>query len=127
MIPAFSTYQPIEHLTKIAAQLRLRSGKVGSQTKVVPSRLYMALINALKDKLNEFNQNAAALWEWFQRIQQDKAFARMPREFKDYKNAVSFVDARDLLGLTQLFENHQIQKHANLTRYMTLIQGMAKL
>ncbi|MDM1344506.1 hypothetical protein HXZ95_09670 [Acinetobacter pseudolwoffii] len=127
LIPAFSTYQPIEHLAKLAAQLRLQSGKVGPQTKVVPSRLYIALINALADKLNEFNQNAPALLQWFQRIQQDKAFARMPREFKDYKNAVSFVDARDLLGLTVLFENNQIQKHANLTRYMTLIQGMAKL
>ncbi len=40
---------------------------------------------------------------------------------------ISFADARDLLGLTALFENNQIQKHANLTRYMTLIQGMAKL
>lgn len=27
----------------------------------------------------------------------------------------------------ELFENNQIQKHANLTRYITLIQGMAKL
>ncbi|MFP6842479.1 MAG: hypothetical protein VB979_09910 [Acinetobacter sp.] len=127
LIPAFSTYQPIEHLAKLAGQLRLQSGKVGPQTKVVPSRLYIALINTLADKLNEFNQKAPALLHWFQRIQQDKAFARMPREFKDYKNAVSFVDARDLLGLTVLFENNQIQKHANLTRYMTLIQGMAKL
>ena len=127
VIPAFSTYKPIEHLAKLTAQLRLQSGKVGPQTKVVPSRLYMALINVLTDKLNEFNQNAATLLQWFQRIQQDKAFARMPREFKDYRNAVSFVDARDLLGLTQLFENNQIRKHANLTRYMTLIQGMAKL
>lgn len=127
LIPAFSTYQPIEHLAKLAAQLRLQSGKVGPQTKVVPSRLYIALINTLADKLNEFNQNAPALLQWFQRIQQDKAFARMPREFKDYKNAVSFVDARDLLGLTVLFENNQIRKHANLTRYMTLLQGMAKL
>ncbi|UUS57327.1 hypothetical protein MST16_15050 [Acinetobacter sp. YH16040_T] len=127
LIPAFSTYQPIEHLAKLVAQLRLQSNKVGPQTKVVPSRLYIALINALADKLNEFNQNAVALLQWFQRIQQDKAFARMPREFSYYKNAVSFVDARDLLGLTQLFENNQIQKHANLTRYMTLIQGMAKL
>ena len=40
---------------------------------------------------------------------------------------MSFVDARDLLGLTAVFENHQIHKHANLTRYMTVIQGMAKL
>ena len=77
--------------------------------------------------MNEFNQYAPALYQWFQRIQQEPSFARMPREFKDYKNAVSFVDARDLLGLTALFENNQIQKHANLTRYMTLIQGMAKL
>ena len=127
LIPAFSTYQPIEYLVKLATQLRLQSGKVGPQTKVVPSRIYIALINALAEKLNEFNQYTPALKEWFQRIQQDKAFARMPREFKDYKNAVSFVDARDLLGLTVLFENNQIQKHANLTRYMTLIQGMAKL
>src|SRR5690606_11407771 len=127
LIPAFTTYQSIEHLAKLAAQLRLQSGKVGPQTKVVPSRLYIALINALADKLNEFNQNAPALLQWFQHIQQDKAFARMPREFKDYKNAVSFSDARDLLGLTALFENNQIHKHANLTRYMTLIQGMAKL
>ncbi|ENW23222.1 hypothetical protein [Acinetobacter lwoffii] len=127
LIPAFNTYQPIEHLAKLAAQLRLQSAKVGPQTKVVPSRLYIALINALADKLNEFNQNAPALLQWFQRIQQEPSFARMPREFSDYKKAVSFVDARDLLGLTALFENHHIHKHANLTRYMTIIQGMAKL
>lgn len=127
LIPAFSTYKPIEHLAKLAAQLHLQSNKVGPQTKLIPSRLYIALINALADKLNEFNQNASALLKWFQRIQQEPSFARMPREFKDYKNAVSFTDARDLLGLTALFENNQIQKHANLTRYMTLIQGMAKL
>lgn len=60
LIPAFSTYQPIEHLAKLAAQLRLQSGKVGPQTKVVPSRLYIALINTLADKLNEFNQYAPA-------------------------------------------------------------------
>ena len=127
LIPAFSTYKPIEHLAKLAAQLRLQSGKVGPQTKLIPSRLYIALINALADKLNEFNQNASALLNWFQRKQQAANFALMPTEFKREKNAVSFADARDLLGLTALFENNQIQKHANLTRYMTLIQGMAKL
>jgi len=127
LIPAFCTYHPIEHLAKLAAQLRLQSGKVGAQTKLIPSRIYIALINALAEKLNEFNQYAPALKEWFQRIQQEPSFARMPREFSDYKKAVSFVDARDLLGLTALFENHKIRKHANLTRYMTVIQGMAKL
>ena len=127
LIPAFSTYQPIEHLAKLAAQLRLQSNKVGPQTKVIPSRLYMALINALADQLNEFNQNAPALLQWFQRIQQDANFALMPVEFRRAKRAISFNDARDLLGLTQLFENHQIRKHANLTRYITIIQGMAKL
>lgn len=127
LIPAFSTYQPIEHLAKLAAQLRLRSGKIGPRTKVVPPRLYMALINTLADQLNEFNQNAPALLQWFQRIQQDANFALMPVEFKRAKRAISFNDARDLLGLTQLFENHQIRKHANLTRYITIIQGMAKL
>ena len=127
LIPAFSTYKPIEHLAKLAAQLRLQSGKVGPQTKVVPSRLYIALINALADKLNEFNQNASALLKWFQRKQQDANFALMPTEFKREKNAVSFADARDLLGLTDFFENNNIKKHANLTRYITLIQGIAKL
>ena len=127
LIPAFSTYQPIEHLAKLAAQLRLQSNKVGPQTKVIPSRLYIVLINALADQLNEFNQNAPALLQWFQRIQQDANFALMPVEFKRAKRAISFNDARDLLGLTQLFENHQIRKHANLTRYITIIQGMAKL
>ena len=127
VIPAFSTYKPIEHLARLAARIRLQSGKVGPQTKLIPSRIYMILINGLSEKLNEFNHYVPALHQWFQRIQQEPYFARMPREFKDYKNAVSFVDARDLLGLTALFENNQIQKHANLTRYMTLIQGMAKL
>ena len=127
LIPAFSTYKPIEYLAKLAAQLHLQSNKVGPQTKLIPSRIYINLINGLAEKLKEFNQHVPALLKWFQRIQQEPSFARMPREFKDYKNAVSFVDARDLLGLTKLFENHSIQKHANLTRYMTLIQGMAKL
>lgn len=127
VIPAFSTYQPIEHLAKIAAQLRLQSGKVGPQTKLVPSRLYMTLINALTAKLNEFNQYAPALLQWFQRTQQDVNFALMPVQFRRAKRAISFTKARDLLGLTELFENHQIRKHANLTRYITIIQGMAKL
>ncbi|RZG88406.1 hypothetical protein EXE10_02400 [Acinetobacter sp. WCHAc060033] len=127
LIPAFSTYKPIEHLAKLAAQLRLQSGKVGPQTKVIPSRLYIGLINALADKLNEFNQNASALLKWFQRIQSNSTFALMPVEFKRAKNAISFTDARDLLGLTALFEDNQIRKHSNLTRYMTLVQGMAKL
>ncbi|MEK0214969.1 hypothetical protein [Acinetobacter junii] len=127
LIPAFSTYKPIEHLAKLAAQLRLQSGKVGPQTKLVPSRLYIALINALADKLNEFNQNASALLKWFQRMQRDSTFALMPVEFKRAKHAISFADAHDLLGLTKLFENNQIRKHANLTRYITVIQGMAKL
>ena len=61
VIPAFSTYQPIQHLAKLAAQLRLQSGKVGPQTKLIPSRIYMALINILADQLNEFNQYAPAL------------------------------------------------------------------
>ena len=127
LIPAFSTYKPIEHLVKLATQLRLQSNKVGPQTKLIPSRIYINLINRLAEKLNEFNQHALALLKWFQRIQQEPSFARMPSEFKAYKNAVSFVDARDLLGLTQLFKNNQIQKHANLTRYITIIQGIAKL
>ena len=127
VIPAFSTYQPIQHLAKLVAQLRLQSGKVGPQTKLIPSRIYMALINILADQLNEFNQYAPALLQWFQRTQQDINFALMPVEFRRAKRAISFTNARDLLGLTELFENHQIRKHANLTRYMTLIQGMAKL
>ena len=127
LIPAFNEYKSIEYLKKIAAQLRLQSSKVGPQTKLIPSRIYIALINSLAEKLNEFNQHAPALKQWFQRIQQDQTFARMPREFKAYKKAVSFVDAHNLLGLTTLFENNQIHKHANLTRYMTVVQGMAKL
>ncbi|MEB4799400.1 hypothetical protein [Acinetobacter soli] len=127
IIPAFSTYKPIEYLTKLAAQKRLQSSKVGPQTKLIPSRLYIALINTLTDKLREFNEYTPVLKKWFQRIQQDKTFARMPREFKNYKNSVSFIEARDLLGLTTLFENNQICNHANLTGYMTLIQGMAKM
>ena len=127
VIPAFSTYQPIEHLAKIAAQLRLQSGKVGPQTKVIPSRIYIALINSLAGQLDEFNQYALALKQWFQRTKQDANFALMPVEFKRAKRAISFADARDILGLTTLFEKHQIQKHVNLTSYITLIQGMAEL
>ncbi|MEB3767278.1 hypothetical protein [Acinetobacter sp. MD2] len=127
LIPAFSTYKPIEHLTQLIAQFKLQSRKVGPQTKLIPSRIYIALINSLIKKLSEFNKNAPALGKWFQLIQKDKTFACMPRKFRNYKKAVSFIDARDSLGLTELFENNNIHKHANLTKYMTLIQGMAKL
>ena len=127
LIPAFNEYKSIEYLKKIAAQLRLQSSKVGPQTKLIPSRIYIALINSLAEKLNEFNQHTLALKQWFQRTQQDASFALMPVEFKRAKRAISFADARDLLGLTTLFENNQIHKHANLTRYMTIVQGMAKL
>lgn len=129
LIPAFNSYRPIEYLTQLAAQLRLHSNKVGPQTKLIPSRIYINLINALAGKLKEFNQYAPALLKWFQRKQQDPTFALMPTEFKRKctQHPISFVDARDLFGLTALFERNNIQKHANLTRYMTLIQGMAKL
>ncbi|WP_180008908.1 hypothetical protein [Acinetobacter sp. YH12238] len=129
IIPAFSTYKPIEHLVKLATQLRLQSNKVGPQTKLIPSRIYINLINALAEKLTEFNQYAPALLKWFQRKQQDPTFALMPTEFKRKcsQHPISFINARDLFGLTALFECNNIQKHANLTHYMTLIQGMAKL
>ncbi len=129
LIPAFSTYKPIEHLAKFAAQLHLQSNKVGPQTKLIPSRIYINLINSLAEKLKEFNQYAPALLKWFQRKQQDPTFALMPTEFKRKRtlHPISFVDARDLFGLTALFERNNIQKHANLTLYMTAIQGMAKL
>ena len=127
LIPAFSLYKPIEHLAQLATQLRLHSAKVSPQTKLIPSRIYIALISTLADKLNEFNQNTLVLKKWFQRKQQDPNFALMPVEFKRAKSGISFEDARDLLGLTTLFENNHIQKHANLTLYMTQIQGMAKL
>jgi hypothetical protein len=127
LIPAFSVYKPIEHLAKLATQLRMQSNKIGPQTKLIPSCLYIALINGLAEKLNEFNQHTLALKQWFQRTQQDASFALMPVEFQRAKRAISFADARDLLGLTTLFENNQIHKHANLTRYITVIQGMAKL
>ena len=127
LIPAFSTYKPIEYLAKLATQLRLQSGKIGPQTKLIPSRIYINLINSLAENINEFNQNAPALLKWFQRTQRDATFALMPVEFGRAKHATSFADARDLLGLTELFENNQIRKHANLTGYITIIQGMAKL
>ncbi len=57
-----STYKPIEHLAKTCcSNYACSQGKVGPQTKLIPSRIYMALINGLADKLNEFNQNAPAL------------------------------------------------------------------
>lgn len=127
LIPAFLVYKPIQHLGEIAAKLCLQSTKIGPQTKLIPSRIYINLINALTGKLSEFNHNAPALFKWFQRLQQDKGFALMPTEFKRTQQATSFADARDLIGLTELFENNNIQKHANLTRYITLVQGMAKL
>lgn len=129
LIPAFYTYKPIEYLAKLAAQLWLQLDNVGAQTKLIPSSIYIALINALTDKLNEFNQNVPALLKWFQRRQQDPTFALMPIEFKRKRtqHPISFDDARDLFGLTALFERNNIQQHANLTLYMTLIQGMAKL
>ncbi|KXZ61989.1 hypothetical protein AVENLUH5627_03524 [Acinetobacter venetianus] len=127
LIPAFNVYKPILHLEKVIAKLRIQSNKIGPQTKLIPSRIYIKLINGLSEKLAEFNQNAPALRQWFQRILQDKAFALMPSEFKRIPHATSFTDARDLLGLTDFFENNNIKKHANLTRYITLIQGIAKL
>ena len=127
LIPAFNVYKPILHLEKVIAKLRIQSNKIGPQTKLIPSRIYINLINGLSEKLTEFNQNAPALRQWFQRILQDKAFALMPSEFKRTQHGTSFTDARDLLGLTDFFENNNIKKHANLTRYITLIQGIAKL
>ena len=129
LIPAFNSYKPIEHLAKLAAQLWWQSDKVGAQTKLIPTCIYINLINGLAEKLNEFIQNAPTLLKWFQRKQQDSNFALMPTEFKRKRtqHPISFVDARDLLGLTTFFENNHIQKHANLTRYITLIQGVAKL
>lgn len=56
IIPAFITYKPIEHLAKLVAQLRLQSSKIGPQTKLIPSRIYITLINTSADKLNEFDR-----------------------------------------------------------------------
>lgn len=96
------------------------------QTKLIPSRIFAALIAALSTELDAFNAHGDALFAFFQRRKESHKFGIYKSRVCAYKNSVSWPDAVSLFGLRSLFGEQSIFDWKILRGYLGEIQGAAK-
>lgn len=96
------------------------------QTKIIPTRIYAALITALNAELDDFNAHGDALVAFFQQRKESPRFGRSESEVRDYKDSVSWPDAVSQFGLRSFFEKQSIADWRNLRGYLSDIQNFSK-
>ncbi|MEQ1388823.1 hypothetical protein ABLT88_04825 [Acinetobacter radioresistens] len=126
LIATLKESKKIQTLDEIAAVKQKEAKPFAIQTKLIPSRIYMNMIEFFENHLIEFNEFSEKWVEWFETKDSNPRFALSPATYDDYKVAISFNDARDSFGFTQLFEKHKIKTHHHIERYLTTTQLIAK-
>ena len=97
------------------------------QTKIIPSRLYAALIAALSVELDAFNTAADAIVEFFRQRKKNSLFGiTKHRGRRRYQNSIPFDDAIAQLSLSSIFESRQITNLISLSAYIGEIQCASK-
>ncbi|BGE66904.1 TPA: hypothetical protein MXV65_002432 [Pseudomonas aeruginosa] len=96
------------------------------QTKLIPSRLYAALIAALDAELDAFNANGEAIVEFCRRRKDNPHFGMPTRDNSRYKDTVDWGNAVSQMGLGSLFEKLSVTDWRELFGYLGQIQLAAK-
>lgn len=96
------------------------------QTKLIPSRIFAALIAALNSELDTFIAHGDALFAFFQRRKESSRFGIYKSKANNYKDGVAWSDAVSQFGLRSLFEKQSIADWRSLRGYLGEIQCAAK-
>ncbi|MEO8641320.1 hypothetical protein [Pseudomonas sp.] len=96
------------------------------QTKLIPSRLYAALIAAFDAQLDAFNTNGKAIVEFCRRRKDNPHFGMLKNDNARYKDAVRWDDAVSQVGLGSFFGKLSVKNWSGLFGYLGQIQLTAK-
>ncbi len=96
------------------------------QTKLIPSRIYAALIAAFNAELDTFNAHGDTLVAFFQQQKESQRFGLSKFKARNYKDSVTWPDAVSQFGLRSFFEKQSIADWAKLRGYLGEIQCTAK-
>ncbi|MHB0763448.1 hypothetical protein ACYCFC_03515 [Stutzerimonas sp. NM35] len=96
------------------------------QTKLIPSRLYAALIAALNAELDDFNTNADAIVGLFRERKANPRFGLPKCHAPSYKDSVAWEAGIAKYGLSLRFESRSIKNWLDLRDYLGEVQFSAK-
>lgn len=121
-----SDYAIIELLQALYDKHPKQQASEPQQTKLIPSRLYAALISALKSELDDFNANADAIVELFRQRKLDPRFALPECHASSYKDSVAWKGIMVQYGLNSWFKSRSIANWLDLYAYISEVQSAAK-
>ncbi|MGP9631382.1 hypothetical protein ACT3TA_18415, partial [Halomonas sp. AOP42-C1-46] len=121
-----SDYAIIELLQALYDKHPKQQASEPQQTKLIPSRLYAALISALKSELDDFNANADAIVELFRQRKLDPRFALPECHASSYKDSVAWKGIMAQYGLNSWFKSRSIANWLDLYAYISEVQSAAK-
>jgi hypothetical protein len=96
------------------------------QTKLIPSRLYAALISALDAELDTFNDNGEAIVEFFRQRKDNPHFGMPMYDNSRYKDTIHWDKAVSQTMLGSHFERFSVKDWRGLFGYLGQIQLAAK-
>lgn len=118
-------YSIVERMQAISGGAASRNTNT-EQTKLIPSRLYAALIVSLNAELDDFNSAANEIVNLYKRRKSDSLFALSASTYRSYKGAIGWTDAITHLGLDSIFGKRSITNWINLLGYLGETQCTAK-
>ncbi|MCT8166768.1 MULTISPECIES: hypothetical protein [unclassified Pseudomonas] len=121
-----SDYSTIQKMQAIFDKFPKPQKDQNQQTKLIPSRIYAALIMALSIELDEFNENAEAICKLFREKKDNHLFALPIDKAHQYKASIPWHDAVEKLNLSRLFNKQSILHWKHLMYYINEIQTAAQ-
>ncbi|MDH0729261.1 hypothetical protein N5F23_04130 [Pseudomonas sichuanensis] len=120
------SYTPIEQMQKIYDKYPKQQRNDPQQTKLIPSRLYAALIVNFSTELDDFNQHASHLKAFYKAKNIDPLFGLPAKRANKNKVSTSWKKAIDTFNLSSLFSNKKIFNWKELNSYLGDVQCIAK-
>ncbi|MFU3031410.1 hypothetical protein ACM7MI_19880 [Pseudomonas aeruginosa] len=121
-----SDYTIIECMQALYNKHPKRQQHDPQQTKLIPSRLYAALIAALNLELDDFNAIAESIAELYKQKNENTLFGIPECRSRWYKNPIVWGDAIQQHGLASAFESRSIENWIDLKAYLGELQTAAK-
>ncbi|MCW3148168.1 hypothetical protein N8H22_06045 [Stutzerimonas stutzeri] len=119
-------YAIIERIQALYDKHPKQKANDSQQTKLIPSRLYAAIIAALNAELDDFNTNADAVVELFRQRKANPRFGLPECHACSYKDSVAWEGAIAQYGLSSRFESRSIANWLDLLAYLGEAQSAAK-
>jgi hypothetical protein len=121
-----SNHEFVRKLESIYSKISKNQRQDPQQTKLIPSRIYGALIIGLKNELDLFNKNAEEITAFYIEKKRNPFFAIPVLRQNHIKKGLQWPKAVDQHGLTSMFKTLAINNWKKLHSYIQEIKCAAK-